>query len=76
MGCTILMCVLWYFRDIKVIPNFLSFSKLSGGVKMTPYEFLASLKSKWCGWGILSPPGFQFPVKELVASLNFKRGVA
>jgi hypothetical protein len=43
---------------------------------MTPYEFLSSLKSKWCGWGILSPPGFQFPAKELVASLNFKRGVA
>jgi hypothetical protein len=36
---------------------------------MTPYEFLASLKSKWCGWDSL-PPGFQFPVKELVASLN------
>ena len=42
---------------------------------MTPYEFLASLKSKWCGWGILSPPGFQFPVKELVASLSYIGGL-
>jgi hypothetical protein len=36
---------------------------------MTPYEFLASLKSKWCGWDSL-PPGFQFPVKELVACMK------
>jgi hypothetical protein len=70
------MCILWYLRNIKVNPTFLGFLKPSGGVKMTPYEFLASLKSKWCGWGILSPPGFQFPVKELVASLSYQRWVA
>lgn len=35
---------------------------------MTPYEFTASLKGSWCGWDSL-PPGFQFPVKELVACM-------
>jgi hypothetical protein len=35
---------------------------------MTLIRFLAFPKSKWCGWDSL-PPGFQFPVKELVASL-------
>ena len=35
---------------------------------MTPW-FPASSKSRWCGWSLL-PPGFQFPVKELVASLG------
>jgi hypothetical protein len=35
---------------------------------MTPLGFLPFLKGKWCGWRLL-PPGFQFPVKELVASL-------
>ena len=63
------MCLLWYFRDIKDRSTFPSSVKLGGGVNMTPYEFLASLKSKWCGWDSL-PPGFQFPVKELVASLE------
>ena len=38
---------------------------------MTLYEFPISLKDWWCGWRLL-PPGFQFPVKELVASLNSK----
>jgi hypothetical protein len=40
LGCIIFMCILWYYRDIKVIPTFLSFLKLSGGVKMTPVSFL------------------------------------
>ncbi len=31
-------------------------------------SFIAFFKSNWCGWDSL-PPGFQFPVKELVASL-------
>ena len=71
------MRFLWYFRDIKVNPTFLGFLKPSGGVNTTPYEFLASLKSKWCGWGILSPPGFQFPAKKLVACMkDLIRGVA
>jgi hypothetical protein len=29
--------------------------------------------SCWCGWDSL-PPGFQFPVKELVASLKDPKG--
>jgi hypothetical protein len=29
------MCILWYLRNIKVIPTFLSFLKLSGGVNLT-----------------------------------------
>jgi hypothetical protein len=45
--------------------------KRTGGVNMTLYEFPISLKDWWCGWRLL-PPGFQFPVKELVASLNSK----
>ncbi|QPX48260.1 hypothetical protein PQC13_gp295 [Synechococcus phage S-SRM01] len=36
---------------------------------MTPYEFPISLKDWWCGWDSL-PPGFQFPVKELVACMK------
>jgi len=36
-----------------------------------PFWFLAfPLKGKWCGWGIFSPPGFQFPAKELVACMK------
>jgi len=34
------MCILWYYRDIKVNPTFLSFLKLSGGVNLTPSGFL------------------------------------
>ncbi len=41
----------------------------TGGVKYDPVRFLASSKSKWCGWRKL-PSGFQFPEKELVASLQ------
>jgi hypothetical protein len=41
----------------------------TGGVNMTPIGFLPFLKGKWCGWDSL-PPGFQFPAKELVSSLN------
>jgi len=67
------VCFFWYFRDIKSSTTFPSSVKLGGGVKMTPYEFPISLKNRWCGWDSL-PPGFQFPVKELVASLNFFRG--
>ena len=36
---------------------------------MTLFEFTASLKGSWCGWDSL-PPGFQFPVKELVACMK------
>ena len=32
------MRILWYYRDIKVNPTFLSFSKLSGGV-IDPLRF-------------------------------------
>jgi hypothetical protein len=62
--------VLWYFRDIKTIPTFLGFLKSSGGVKMTPMSFL--LLSRASGADGATPPGFLFPVKEQVASLNFK----
>jgi len=34
------MCILWYYRDIKVNPTFLSLVKLSGGVKYDPVVFL------------------------------------
>jgi hypothetical protein len=33
------------------------------------------ISDDWCGWDSL-PPGLQFPVKELVASLKNLRGVA
>jgi hypothetical protein len=35
-----------------------------------PHKIRDNKNSCWCGWGILSPPGFQFPDKELVASLK------
>jgi len=41
---------------------------------MTLFGFLLSHK-KASGADGVTPPGFQFPVKELVASLNFIRGV-
>jgi len=43
--------------------------KNPGGVNMTLIRFPISSKNWWCGWRML-PPGFQFPVKELVASLQ------
>jgi len=42
----------------------------TGGVNMTPYGFLLFLRASGAD-GTLFPPGFQFPVKELVASLNY-----
>ena len=64
------MRVLWYFRDIKTIPTFLGFIKPSGGVNLTPSGFLLFHK-KASGADGATPPGFQFPDKKLVASLNF-----
>ena len=69
MGCAISDSILWYFRDIKVNPTFLGFLKSSGGVKMTPFGFLLSHK-KASGVDGVTPPGFQFPVKELVACMK------
>jgi len=40
-----------------------------------PHKIRDNKNSCWCGWDSL-PPGFQFPVKELVASLKNLRGVA
>jgi hypothetical protein len=45
----------------------------TGGVIRPYYEFTISLKDCWCGWDSL-PPGFQFPVKKLVASLKDLEG--
>jgi len=42
---------------------------------MTPFDFLLPSRASGAD-GILLPPGFQFPVKELVASLSYSRGVA
>jgi len=41
----------------------------TGGVNMTPIGFLLFLKAS--GADGATPPGFQFPDKKLVASLNF-----
>jgi len=41
---------------------------------MTPMSFLLLSRASGAD-GILLPPGFQFPVKELVASLSLLRGV-
>jgi hypothetical protein len=41
----------------------------TGGVKYDPIVFL--LFSRASGADGVIPPGFQFPVKELVASLNY-----
>jgi len=43
--------------------------KNPGGVNMTLIRFPISSKNWWCGWRLL-PPGFQFPVKELVACMK------
>lgn len=46
LGHAIFMHILWYFRDIKVIPTFLGFIKPSGGVKYDPIiSFLLFLKA-------------------------------
>jgi len=42
---------------------------------MTPTSFLLLSRASGADGEILSPPGFQFPVKELVASLSYLRGV-
>jgi hypothetical protein len=67
------MCILWYYRDIKVNPTFLSFPKLSGGVKMTLIMVSCFSQEQVVRMGNFSPPGFQFPVKELVASLKISK---
>jgi hypothetical protein len=41
----------------------------TGGVNYDPVVFLLFSRASGAD-GILSPPGFQFPVKELVASLK------
>ena len=65
------MCILWYHRNIKVNPTFLSFIKLSGGVNLTPYV-LVGLDIKyadWCGWG--NPAEFLvFSYSKLVACMK------
>jgi len=70
------MCILWYFRDIKVNPTFLGFVKPSGGVNLTPYV-LVGLDIKyadWCGWG--NPAEFLvFSYSKQVASLSYTGGV-
>jgi len=43
--------------------------KSTGGVKYDPIVFLLFSKASGAD-GILSPPGFQFPVKELVACMK------
>ena len=42
---------------------------------MTPFGFLP-FHQKASGADGVTPPGFQFPVKELVASLSYQRWVA
>jgi hypothetical protein len=69
LGCAIFDSILWYHRDIKVNPTFLGFIKPSGGVNLTPSGFLLSHK-KVSGADGATPPGFQFPVKELVACMK------
>ena len=69
MGRAISYSILWYYRDIKVSPTFLGFLKPSGGVNLTPSGFLLSHK-KASGADGATPPGFQFPVKELVACMK------
>jgi len=36
LGCAISNHILWYYRDIKVVPTFFGFLKPSGGVKYDP----------------------------------------
>jgi len=54
LGCAISNRILWYYRDIKVVPTFLGFLKSSGGVNLTPSGFLLSHKKASGADGTLS----------------------
>jgi len=71
LGCAISNSILWYFRDIKVIPTFLGFLKSSGGVKYDPMKSFLLL-SRASGADGVTLPSFLLLVKEQVASLNHK----
>jgi hypothetical protein len=58
------MCVLWYYRNIKVNPTFLGFLKSSGGVNMTLLGFLPFLKKASGADGTLSRLVSNFQLKN------------
>ena len=64
LGCTILMCILWYHRNIKVNPTFLGFLKPSGGVNMTLFGFLLFHKKASGADGTLSRLVSNFQLKN------------